>query len=197
MSWFKNVFGWIPRLLGWGRPKDIPIPSPLPGSERMRLEGDGSERANEAIAVLCGFIREPYQITDRELRIASVSWEEGREYFSLYGYKPENWRNTREGNFYAPKPGLLDAGLIHLVIKRLDQRNRVFLALHEYGHAVWHWLLTDQEWMGWQARGYSYEEFADDFARRMLGEKLSGDKARFFDALEARLREQGTKAQRL
>lgn len=197
MSWLDNVFGWIPRLFGWGKPKDYRIPSPLPGSERMRIEIDNSDRAKEALAAISGFVREPYQITDREIRIAAVSREEGREFFGRYGYNPGNWTRTREGNFYAPKPGVLDAGLIHLVTVKLDQRRRVFLALHEAGHAVWHWMLTVSEWHEWQMRNWTYEEFADDFARRMLNEKLDGAKVKFFEALEKRLREQGTKAQRL
>lgn len=199
MSWLDNVFGWLPRLFGWGKPKDKPIPNPLPGSERMQLKSDGTDRAKEAIAAIRGWVREPYIVTDRELVIASVSWAEGKAYFVSRGNKPVDWPGNHIGHSYAPKSGFNEThGLMHLVSTNLTQPDRVKLPIHEYGHiAVWHWLMLDTEWVGWQARGWTYEEFADDFARRMMGDKLSGEKQKFFEALEARLRSDGTKAQRL
>lgn len=121
-----------------------------------------------------------------------MTWDEGKAYFTRYGYNTKNWKSNREGNFYPSKPGIQSDGLIHLVSKSLDQNRRVFLAIHEVGHAVWHYVLTNAEWDAWFTPGWTTEEFADDFARRLMDDGLSKEKKAFFDRLETRLTETGT-----
>jgi hypothetical protein len=200
------LFGPILRLVGIGKPKDIPIPNSLPGSEFIHLiqepdpNAEAWNREAEAIAAIRGFVRQPYQIIDRRIRVLALTWEAGKIAFQKRGNDPKKWAKSRIGMFYAPKGGEGDAGIdgvIHLILQDISQPDRVRLALHEYGHAVWHWLLTAEEWLSWQSRNWSYEEFADDFARRMMGEKLDRDKSEYFDRLEKRLQETGSKAQRL
>jgi len=206
VSWLTELFGPILRLVGIGKPKDIPIPNSLPGSEFIHLiqepdpNAEAWNREAEAIAAIRGFVRQPYQIIDRRIRVLALTWEAGKIAFQKRGNDPKKWAKSRIGMFYAPKGGEGDAGIdgvIHLILQDISQPDRVRLALHEYGHAVWHWLLTAEEWLSWQSRNWSYEEFADDFARRMMGEKLDRDKSEYFDRLEKRLQETGSKAQRL
>jgi hypothetical protein len=198
MSWFSTLFSPVLRLFGIGKPRDTPIPSPLPNSDTIQLHSDGSDRAEEALRALRGHVRAPYQITDRSIHIACLPAKDAKAYFVSRGNKPGDWPKNRIGMFYPPKAGEpFPIGIIHLVDVKLDQPDRVRLALHEgAGHTVWHWLLTSAEWGNWLSHNWSHEDFADDLTRRLLGEKLDKAKTRWFDALEARLAESG-KAQRL
>lgn len=197
MSWFTQLFAPVLHIFGVGKQKDIPIPNPLPGAEYMVVLNEDGERGAEAIAAIRGFVRMPYQIKDRVIRVQFVSFDEGKAYFVRRGNKPSDWPKNRIAMSYAPKSGFNEShGLIHLISVKLDQPDRVRLALHEYGHLFWHWLMTAPEWDNWQSQNGSYEAFADDFARRMLGEKLDRKKEAFFARLEDRLNREGSKAER-
>lgn len=196
---FQNLVNWFSRLFGGGKKKkDQPLPNPLPGADAMQITTDGSARANEAVAILKGYIRAPYQITDRRIHIVGVTWDEGRKYFLSRGNKESAWDKNHVGHAYAPMQGFnADYGLIHLIDTKLSQEDRVKWAIHEFAHlAVWHWMLTAEEWTSWRSGNRSPEAFADAFADRMLGKKLPKLDAAFFERLEARLGV-SNKAQRL
>ena len=195
MSWFtdllRSVFGIKPKK------KDIKIPNPLPGSERMQLQSDGSERAEEAIAAIKGFVRAPYQITDRVIRIEVVSFEEGKAYFIKRGNDAKDWDKNHVGHAYAPMTGFNEGySLIHLIDTPLSQEERVRWSLHEFPHLIWHYLLYASEWNAFTSHNLSAEDFANDLTRRWLGAKLDKWRTAYFVRLEARLVETGSKSQR-
>jgi hypothetical protein len=201
MSWFQNVFGPVLRVFGVGKKKDRHIPEPLPGSNFIAISGASTtdreciEREAECISAIRGYVREPFQIHDREIVVHCVTWEKGGDFFRGRGNEAGKWPKSRTGMFYPPKFGVRH-GLIQLIKRGMDQPDRVFLALHEMSHAIWHWSLTSEEWYEWQRRNRSHEDFADDLARLLLGEKLSKEKAEFFRDLENRLIADGSKSQR-
>jgi hypothetical protein len=137
--------------------------------------------------------------------IAAPTTDEFKRIFVSRGNDAKALSGHTWGFFLTARPDLSQQPTVFLMrdASAPDLREILFRTLHEWGHVVWHYQLTDQEWNQWRTTWQladsdltPEEGWANTLADALMGKKRDGEPGRLFEQMRASVKARGGALQR-
>jgi hypothetical protein len=191
----------------WSGSRGLPSPPPPGPADRAPQQfvtvTTTSDRDDEAARFITDYVREPF-LVHTPITIAAPTLNEFRSIFVGRGNSASALSGHTWGYFLTLRPDLGQSPTLYVIRDQGgDARERLFRVLHEWGHVVWHYLLTAQEWTQWNTTWsgeYSDltgpEGFANTIADWCIGKRRKGHAGRLFEQICESIRQRAGALQR-
>lgn len=199
-----GLFYFVLAGMNCGCGAKLPSPPPPGPVQQLATATAESDRDDEAARMIQRYVREPF-LVDTQICIAAPTWAEGEQILIGRGNAPGSMSGHTWGYFLTARTDLDQPPTLYVFRDRFSsiERERLFRVLHEWGHVVWHYLLTAQEWNQWNttwSREYSDltgpEAFANTVADWCMGKRRGGGPGRLFEQIMEAIRRRGGTLQR-